>query len=45
MTLVDVSSQLAGNTRLWRYVSLDKLVDLTFHPATLLCAALIFLEG
>ncbi|MGD0598799.1 MAG: DUF2971 domain-containing protein [Terriglobales bacterium] len=28
MTAVDVSKQLTGNTKLWRYLSLDKLIDL-----------------
>jgi len=28
MTEVQTSTQLAGATRLWRYLSLDKLVDL-----------------
>jgi len=28
MTAVAVSSQLAGDTKLWRYLSLDKLIDL-----------------
>ena len=28
MTEVQASTQLAGGTRLWRYLSLDKLIDL-----------------
>jgi hypothetical protein len=28
MTVVDMSSQITGDTKLWRYLSLDKLIDL-----------------